>query len=348
MSADPQPLSYEGASPFSASHAPIGSPSLHYQGELFGHKLVYIPGKGSYIDASTTTDQALFPYKGLHTLRTVQFIAVAVIAALAAIIIAASVITSGGATVLGGILIGIAVGASIDIAGSLAVHFCNTSDPIAAARERKTLLDKHISSPGSSLLTDAEKAHNFSSDHRLSPLQAKTHFEALARLPGFKCTKVLAEENLRHLNRIHQNLLGLDRKLQARLALPRVLRDRAHQEEELRYQEDTTGARTAQLAGLGGLVAGDMLGDNLAGSLVRAMGAGAVVVGGVSAADRHVTKRRNQREIDHQYEAAAVILKESMHYDERRAASLSEAQIYISNLQTMARTQSGLSRSLPL
>lgn len=177
---------------------------LVFERHLLGHRVVSIKHEGLFIDASRDGNIALFPYKGLHTLRLIQFIAVAIIAILAAIVtVSALALTCG----LAGLPLIAFMGPLLLVGGGggFLVHKFNHYDPTAAASQRHHLLDNHISAPSSPYLTDAEKALNIARDRRLSPQEVFEHYRELTILSHNRSlesqTEALLNCNLSNLTR---------------------------------------------------------------------------------------------------------------------------------------------------
>lgn len=336
---DPLPLDIARSSPryAPATDRATARPLTFSQGKLWGHNIVLIPGQGSFIDASSSTEHVFFSYKGLHTLRRIQFIAVGIIAALAAAVVATGLILPGAASVLGGILIGLAVGAAIAGIGCLAVHVHNKYDPLLAVQERERLLSGRISDPFSRVLTDTEKARNFAQDSSLLPGQAADHFRSLRTLPGFPQEEDRSiNKSLEQLDTLRKNLQQLDTNLYNTLAPARALRDEAKRHAHQHSQQNRDLETGLRAGGLASLTAGAIIGDNMVGNLLVGGGTGALIAGDLLRGERRATLHATERAIDEQFEALERVVRGQIDYEGQRSRIIAEANLYIRHLQEEA------------
>ncbi|MEI6531739.1 MAG: hypothetical protein WCN87_02845 [Chlamydiota bacterium] len=306
-------------------------------GYVLGHKVVVISGKGSYIDASNADNQVLFPYKGLHNLRIVQYIAIGIFATLAAIGIATGLILSGAAVISTGLLIGLGVGASIATLGTLLVQAYNQDDPLLKVAERERLLKEARSNPYTAVLTDAEKAALFAVDRQISPSAALTDFYKLSTLNGFNAQRSAVDVPLQGVSQASLDIDQLDSELQTNLAPAIAYTDAQKSAADRRFNTDVQSARIAQTAGMAGMLAGQILiGNNTAGNFIGNAGALVTIGGRVVEENKRAELVGAKRLLDDQLKWLTAQAKQRMGYEGRKANILRIAGPHIIRLQEIA------------
>lgn len=312
--------------------------TLQPAGTLLGHNLVSIKDK-CYVDASSNDNKALFPYRGLHTLRLVQGIAVGILAAAAVAAVATGLILGGVAAIGDGILAGLITGVAIAALGTGAIFTFNQDDPTVLANERARLLKDHISDPQSRLLTDWEKADNFARDRGLTLDTARIHYLYLQGLPGFILsgkTLTTARKAMDSLDTAAQELQLIEAERETRVAPLRHAAATARAAATTRYADSSERLAASMMTAAGAGLATARPSTSTDG--MRDLGHGLMTAGFMLDASRRA--RRNREIADVNADTAAAIRGEesAMNYNSRRAQVYASAAAPIRTLQETAST----------